>query len=237
MPPDEGISYEYAAGLLGLTDSNLLDDTVEAFAAGDAASVFRIVDQVVEGGHDPRRFADDLLERLRDLIIIDAVPDAAGAILGEHPGDELDRMRQQAADFGAAELSRAADIVNAGLTEMRGATAPRLQLELICARVLLPAAYDDERGLAARLDRLELRAAIAGAPAGVVAPGPPAGVVAPGPPARRTPAAARSRRSRRRLRPPARPPPRPPARRRAPRPTPHRSTTPPPRSHRGNPPR
>ncbi len=181
--PDEGISYEYAAGLLGLTDSNLLDDTVEAFAAGDAASVFRIVDQVVEGGHDPRRFADDLLERLRDLIIIDAVPDAAGAILGEHPGDELDRMRQQAAHFGAAQLSRAADIVNAGLTEMRGATAPRLQLELICARVLLPAADDAERGLAARLDRLELRSAIAGAPAGVVAPGPPA---------RRTPAAARS---------------------------------------------
>ena len=140
--PDSGITYEYAAGLLGLTDANLLDDTVEAFAAGDAAAVFRIVDQVVEAGHDPRRFAEDLLERLRDLIIIDAVPDAAGAILGEHPADELERMRQQAAHFGAAELSRAADIVNAGLTEMRGATAPRLQLELICARVLLPAAED-----------------------------------------------------------------------------------------------
>ena len=104
--------------------------------------MFRIVDRVVEAGHDPRRFAEDLLERLRDLIILDAVPDAAGAILGDHPADELERMRQQAAHFGAAELSRAADIVNAGLTEMRGATAPRLQLELICARVLLPAADD-----------------------------------------------------------------------------------------------
>ena len=143
---------------------------VEAFAAGDAAAVFGIVDQVVEAGHDPRRFAEDLLERLRDLIIIDAVPEAAGAILGEHPADELDRMRQQAAHFGAAELSRAADIVNAGLTEMRGATAPRLQLELICARVLLPAAEDTERGVAARLDRLERRADIAGAPATATAP-------------------------------------------------------------------
>jgi len=168
--PDEGIGYEYAAGLLGLTDANLLDDTVEAFAAGDAASVFRIVDQVVEAGHDPRRFAEDLLERLRDLIILDAVPDAAGAILGDHPADELERMRQQAAHFGAAQLSRAADIVNLGLTEMRGATAPRLQLELICARVLLPAAEDTTRGVAARLDRLERRADIAGAPAESAAP-------------------------------------------------------------------
>jgi DNA polymerase-3 subunit gamma/tau len=181
--PDTGITYDYAAGLLGLTDANLLDDTVEAFAAGDAASVFQIVDQVVEAGHDPRRFAEDLLERLRDLIIIDAVPEAAGAILGEHPADELDRMRQQAAHFGAAQLSRAADIVNSGLTEMRGATAPRLQLELICARVLLPAAEDTERGVAARLDRLERRADIAGAPATVAAPAEPA-------PARRTPAKA-----------------------------------------------
>jgi DNA polymerase-3 subunit gamma/tau len=162
--PGEGISYEYAAGLLGLTDSTLLDDTVEAFAAADPASVFRIVDRVVEAGHDPRRFTEDLLERLRDLIVIDAVPDAAGAILGDHPADELDRMRQQAAHFGAAELSRAADIVNTGLTEMRGATAPRLQLELICARVLLPAAESGARGLAARIDRLERRASIAGAP-------------------------------------------------------------------------
>jgi DNA polymerase-3 subunit gamma/tau len=177
--PDEGISYEYAAGLLGLTDANLLDDTVEAFAAGDAASVFRIVDQVVEAGHDPRRFAEDLLERLRDLIILDAVPDAAGAILGDHPADELERMRQQAAHFGAAQLSRAADIVNLGLTEMRGATAPRLQLELICARVLLPAAEDTTRGVAARLDRLERRADIAGAPAESAAPSRRTPVAAP----------------------------------------------------------
>jgi DNA polymerase-3 subunit gamma/tau len=155
----DGLTYSGAAALLGYTDASLLDDTIDAFAAGDAAAVFRIVDQVVEGGHDPRRFTEDLLERLRDLIVIDAVPDAAGSILGEHPDDELERMRQQAAHFGRAELSRAADVVNAGLTEMRGATAPRLHLELIVARVMLPAADHAERGFAARLDRLERRLA------------------------------------------------------------------------------
>jgi DNA polymerase III subunit gamma/tau len=154
---DAEVSYSLAISLLGYTDASLLDDTVEAFAAGAAAAVFHIVEQVVEAGHDPRRFAEDLLERLRDLIIIEAIPDAAASILGEHPADELERMRQQAAHFGAAELSRAADLINAGLIEMRGATAPRLQLELMCARVLLPGADDDERGLTARLDRLERR--------------------------------------------------------------------------------
>ncbi|MEP6762334.1 MAG: DNA polymerase III subunit gamma and tau, partial [Sporichthyaceae bacterium] len=157
---EDGVTYPLATALLGYTDATLLDDTVEAFAAGDGAAVFSIVDRVVEAGHDPKRFADDLLERLRDLVIIDAVPDTAATILSEHPADELERMRQQAAHFGAAQLSRAADIVNAGLTEMRGATAPRLHLELICARVLLPAADDAERGLGARLDRLERRMAI-----------------------------------------------------------------------------
>ena len=159
----DGVTYPLATALLGYTDATLLDDTIEAFAAGDGAAVFSIVDRVVEAGHDPKRFADDLLERLRDLVIIDAVPDTAATILSEHPADELERMRQQAAHFGAAQLSRAADIVNTGLTEMRGATAPRLHLELICARVLLPAADDAERGLGARLDRLERRMAI-GAP-------------------------------------------------------------------------
>src|SRR5688572_6168053 len=157
---EEGLTYAGAAALLGYTDASLLDDTIDAFAAGDAAAVFRIVDRVVEGGHEPRRFTEDVLERLRDLIVIDAVPDAAGSILGDHPVDELERMRQQAAHFGAAELSRAADVVNVGLTEMRGATAPRLQLELICARVLLPAADHADRGLAARIDRLERRLAV-----------------------------------------------------------------------------
>ncbi|MGI5349771.1 DNA polymerase III subunit gamma and tau [Streptomyces sp. CA-250714] len=179
---EDGVTYAMATSLLGYTDSALLDDIVDAFAAGDGARAFEIVDRVIEGGHDPRRFVTDLLERLRDLVILAAVPDAVEKTLIDAPGDVVERMQAQASVFGAAELSRAADIVNTGLTEMRGATAPRLQLELICARVLLPAAYGDERSVQARLDRLERGAAGAalGAPGGG-APGVGAsGVGAPG---------------------------------------------------------
>ncbi|WP_431984015.1 DNA polymerase III subunit gamma and tau [Streptomyces qinglanensis] len=164
---EDGVTYAMATSLLGYTDSALLDDVVDAFAAGDGARAFEIVDRVIEGGHDPRRFVTDLLERLRDLVILAAVPDAVEKTLIDAPGDVVERMQAQASVFGAAELSRAADIVNTGLTEMRGATSPRLQLELICARVLLPATYGDERSVQARLDRLERGAAAAalGAPA------------------------------------------------------------------------
>lgn len=159
----QGVTYAMATALLGYTDDALLDSVVDAFAAGDGAAAFAVVEQVIEGGHDPRRFVTDLLERLRDLVILAAVPDAGDKGLIDVPADVLERMRRQADTFGAAELSRAADLVNEGLTEMRGATAPRLQLELICARVLLPGAYGDERSVMARLDRLE-RNAPAGAP-------------------------------------------------------------------------
>ncbi|MFE2544202.1 DNA polymerase III subunit gamma and tau [Actinacidiphila glaucinigra] len=172
---EAGVTYAMATSLLGYTDGALLDDVVDAFAAGDGAAAFEVVDRVIEGGNDPRRFVADLLERLRDLVILAAVPDAVEKSLIDAPADVVERMRAQAGVFGAAELSRAADLVNAGLTEMRGATSPRLQLELICARVLLPGAYDDERSLQARLDRLERRASAGGfaAPSG----GPAAPVV------------------------------------------------------------
>jgi DNA polymerase III subunit gamma/tau len=152
---EDGVTYAMATSLLGYTDGSLLDSVVDAFAAGDGAAAFQVVDQVIEGGNDPRRFVADLLERLRDLVILAAVPDAGNKGLIDAPADVVERMQAQAAVFGAAELSRAADLVNEGLTEMRGATSPRLQVELICARVLLPAAFDDERSLQARLDRLE----------------------------------------------------------------------------------
>ncbi|MFG2498192.1 DNA polymerase III subunit gamma and tau [Streptomyces sp. NPDC048441] len=152
---EDGVTYAMATSLLGYTDGSLLDSVVEAFASGDGAAAFEVVDSVIEGGNDPRRFVADLLERLRDLVILAAVPDAAEKGLIDAPSDVVERMQAQAGVFGGAELSRAADLVNEGLTEMRGATSPRLQLELICARVLLPAAYDDERSLMARLDRLE----------------------------------------------------------------------------------
>ncbi|MFI1174168.1 DNA polymerase III subunit gamma and tau [Streptomyces melanogenes] len=151
----DGVTYAMATSLLGYTDGSLLDSVVDAFASGDGAAAFEVVDRVIEGGNDPRRFVADLLERLRDLVILAAVPDAGEKGLIDAPVDVVERMQAQASVFGAAELSRAADLVNTGLTEMRGATSPRLQLELICARVLLPAAYDDERSVQARLDRLE----------------------------------------------------------------------------------
>ncbi|MFI6209417.1 DNA polymerase III subunit gamma and tau [Streptomyces sp. NPDC051041] len=174
---DEGVTYAMATALLGYTDGSLLDSVVEAFASGDGAAAFEVVDRVIEGGNDPRRFVADLLERLRDLVILAAVPDAAEKGLIDAPADVVERMQAQARSFGAAELSRAADLVNDGLTEMRGATSPRLQLELICARVLLPAAYGDERSVMARLDRIERGVSFsagAGTPATGYAPGPEA---------------------------------------------------------------
>jgi DNA polymerase-3 subunit gamma/tau len=158
--PKQGLSYADAVSLLGYTDAALLDEVVDALAAQDGAAVFELVDRVVEAGHDPRRFATDLLERFRDLVIVAAVSDAGEKGLIDAPTDQLDRMRTQAAQFGLAELSRAADIVNDGCTEMRGATSPRLLLELIAARLLLPAASRDEVALLSRVDRLERRMSI-----------------------------------------------------------------------------
>ncbi|MFF9213882.1 MULTISPECIES: DNA polymerase III subunit gamma and tau [unclassified Streptomyces] len=174
---EDGVTYAMATALLGYTDGSLLDSVVEAFASGDGSAAFEVVDRVIEGGNDPRRFVADLLERLRDLVILAAVPDAAEKGLIDAPADVIERMQAQARSFGAAELSRAADLVNEGLTEMRGATSPRLQLELICARVLLPAAYGDERSVMARLDRIERGvnfSAGAGMPAMGYVPGPEA---------------------------------------------------------------
>jgi DNA polymerase-3 subunit gamma/tau len=197
---ESGLSYARAASLLGFTDDRLLDDVAVAFAARDGAAVFGAIDNVVEAGHDPRRFAADLLDRLRDLIVLAAVPDAAATGLLDIPDDRRDGMRAQADGFGQAELTRAAEVVSAGLIEMRGATSPRLLLELMCAQVLLPspaavaASGGGDAALLGRLDRLERRldalaqaggaAALAAvpvvAPAAVVAPAP---APAPAPPA------------------------------------------------------
>ena len=152
----DGVSYEIAIQLLGFTDTALLDDAIDALAARDGATLFTTVDRVIESGHDPRRFASDFLERLRDLMIVDALGESnPAAILNEIPDDQLERMRAQAKHIGSAGLSRAADIAAEGLTQMRGATAPRLMLELICARMLLPIGDTSDSGLIARIERLE----------------------------------------------------------------------------------
>ncbi len=168
----EGVTHALASGLLGYTPDTLLDEVVDAFAAGDGSAVFGVVDKVIETGQDPRRFTEDLLRRLRDLVIVAAVPDAPATGLIDVSEDQGERLVSQAARFGAAELTRAADLVATGLTEMRGATAPRLLLELICARVLLPGADHSTDGVLARLDRLERRAAISGTPSADAAPVP-----------------------------------------------------------------
>ena len=171
---ESGLRYDRAIALLGYTDGALLDEMAEAFAAGDGAAVFLAIDHVVEAGHDPRRFAMDLLDRLRDLIVLAAVPDAGTSGLLDAPEDQLDRMRKQAAGFGQERLARAAETISVGLIEMRGATSPRLLLELMCAQVLLPAAppaaappaapaeWSGSADLAARVERLERQLAAGG---------------------------------------------------------------------------
>ncbi|KUI35229.1 DNA polymerase III subunit gamma/tau [Mycobacterium sp. IS-1496] len=151
------VEYGRALALLGATDVALIDDAVDALVAGDAAALFGAVESVIDAGHDPRRFAIDLLERFRDLIVLQAVPDAAARGVVDAPGDVLDRMREQAARLGAATLTRYAEVVHAGLGEMRGATAPRLLLEVVCARLLLPSASDTESALLQRVERIETR--------------------------------------------------------------------------------
>ena len=153
----EGVGYARAVALLGVTDVALIDEMCDALAAGDGAAAYATIDRVAEAGHDPRRFASDLLERLRDLIVLQQVPDAVAKGLIDGPADQLEAMSAQATRLGPATLSRCADIVHNGLVEMRGTTAPRLLLELITARMLLPGAEDSTGALLQRLERMERR--------------------------------------------------------------------------------
>ncbi|MBW4031212.1 MAG: DNA polymerase III subunit gamma and tau [Acidobacteria bacterium] len=194
------VEYARAVALLGYTHAALLDEVVDALGAMDAGAAFSGVDRVIQTGQDPRRFVEDLLERLRDLIVVAATRDGAAAVLRGIPQDELDRMNVQAAAFGAAELSRAADVVNSSLTEMTGATSPRLHLELMIARLLVPAADDTERGALARVERLERRIGIADASIATETVAAPSGAVSsvsvsvPVPARERHPAATPTRR-------------------------------------------
>jgi DNA polymerase III subunit gamma/tau len=166
----DGVTYALAVALLGFTPDSLLDAIVDGFAAHDAGAVFGVIDKVIETGQDPKRFAEDLLRRLRDLVIVAAVPTAVSSGLIEVAEDQGERLQAQASTLGPAELTRAADTVAAGLLDMRGATAPRLQLELICAKVLLPGADDSTQGVHARLDRVERRMTLGTPPADAETP-------------------------------------------------------------------
>ncbi|AYY11804.1 DNA polymerase III subunit gamma and tau [Actinobacteria bacterium YIM 96077] len=155
----DGVTYELAAELLGFTDAALLDEVMDAIAGNDGTSLFAAVDRVMDSGHDPRRFLTDLLERLRDLVVVRSAPEAAARGLIDTAEDQGERMTAQAGRFGPADLIRLADIVDDGITAMKGTTPTRLQLELVCARLLLPGADDSSAGVQARLDRLERRVA------------------------------------------------------------------------------
>jgi len=179
----DGLDYDSVAAQLGVTDHALVDATVDAIASGQGADLFTVIDRVVDAGHDPRRFATDLLQRLRDLIVLAAMSSEDAVALLDASDGELEVMRAQAQRFTLAELSRAADLVSEGLTSLRGATAPRLHLELLAARLLLPGSDDSQAGLAVRLDRLE-RGGVAAAPR-PAAPSEPAPASAPAPKARR----------------------------------------------------
>jgi DNA polymerase III subunit gamma/tau len=172
------LTYQRALGLLGATDVALIDGAVDALAAGDASALFGAVESVIDAGHDPRRFATDMLERFRDLMVLQAVPDAVSRGVVDAPEDVLDRMREQSVRIGPATLTRYAEVVQAGLGEMRGATAPRLLLEVICARLLLPSASDAESALLQRVERIETRLDVS-VPASESAAPPPAPAAAP----------------------------------------------------------
>ena len=151
----EGVTYEIALQLLGYTDGALLDDAIDAIGARDTATLFKTIDLLVESGHDPRRFAFDLLERLRDLVIVEALSDQASSVLRGYPQDQLTQMTSQASRIGSATLNRAAALIAEGLTAMRGATPPRLILELVAGKITIAQGDSSDTGLIARVERLE----------------------------------------------------------------------------------
>ncbi len=175
------VTYDRAAALLGFTHTNLLDEVTDAFAAKNSAAVFASVDKVIQTGQDPRRFVEDLLEHLRDLIIMISVGEDAKSVLRGVPADELEKMASQAARFGLAELTHAAQTVNHALTEMSGATSPKLHLELMCAKVLVPSSDQTEVGSLARIERLERRIGMGGGDSAPVAAATPAAAHAAAP--------------------------------------------------------
>src|SRR5699024_8329139 len=152
-----GVDYGRAIALLGYTPDSLLSDIVDAFSAGDGAGVYRAVERVIESGQDPRRFVEDLLERFRDLIVINAAPEAAHAFLPEVPPDRLERLTLHANGFGQGELYRAVRHRNVGMTERPSATSSRLQLVLISLCILMPASGRRRDDVISRKERLERR--------------------------------------------------------------------------------
>ena len=164
------VEYERAVALLGYTPDSLLDEIVDSLSIRDSQGAFRVVDSVIQSGQDPRQFVEDILERLRDLMLVNAVGIEAKTVLRGLSDETLEKMRVQSERFGAAELTHSANVVNAALSAMTGATSPRLHLELMIGRVLVPAADASEVGSLSRIERLERRIGIGGDPGGASTP-------------------------------------------------------------------
>lgn len=154
---DDGITYADAVELIGVTDAGVLNSVVEAVARSDAGALFTVVDEVIEAGQEPRRFTTDVLDRFRDLIVLQSLPEAIDRGVIDVPEEQQDDLRAQVSLLSSAELTRAANLLNEGLSSLRGATAPRLTLEILCARLALPPTGEIDLDLAARIDRLERR--------------------------------------------------------------------------------
>lgn len=148
----EGVTYADTVAQLGFTDESLLSQVVVAIANGDGAALFTLIEQVVTSGHEPRRFANDLLDHLRDLVVVTQVPDAATSGLFDIPNEQIDDLVSQAKLFTPAQLVRVADLVSSGLSELRGAASPKLQLELLAARLVTNEVTQD---LISRVEKLE----------------------------------------------------------------------------------
>lgn len=146
---DGNVTYQKALPLLGATDLALIDATVEALAEADGARLFATIDQVIETGIEPRRFVLDLLDRLRDLMVIQAVPEAFDMGLVAAPAGREEVLRAEAGLFGPSRVAQLADQVNERLPEMRGATSPRLLLEILLAHLMLTAGSSTEPAVAA----------------------------------------------------------------------------------------
>ena len=172
------VEYDRAVALLGYTPESLLDEAIDALAIRDSASAFGVVDKVIQSGQDPRQFVEDVLERLRDIILVASVGAGAKSVLRGATDEMIDKMQSQASKFGQAELTHAATEVNASLSAMSGATSPKLHLELMVAKVLVPGANSSEIGSLARIERLERRIGIGEGASPVGSPAPAKAAVA-----------------------------------------------------------
>ena len=177
------VEYDRAVALLGYTPDGLLDEMIEALSIKDSAAAFKAVDSVIQSGQDPRQFVEDVLERLRDLMLVGSVGKDAKTVLRGVSDEQLEKMRMQSVHFGAAELTHSANVVNLALNSMSGATSPKLHLELMIGRVLVPAADASEVGSLSRIERLERRIGIGGAEAAPATSAPVAAAPAPAAPA------------------------------------------------------